>query len=388
MPAEWAPHRGTVLAFPHHRTDWPGKLAALPFTFAEMARVLTQGEVVTLLVSSPAERRRAELIFGRAGVDLSRMEFLTAPTNRSWTRDSMPLFVTRPSGKKAAARALSAGAQTGRAGGPAGERQKGKGAASRGSSAPSASPADKLAVKFRFNGWARYRDHLKDDAAGLTLARESVKKGRAAQVVTPLLPDGERAVLEGGSIDVDGEGTLLTTSECLLTSVRGRYRKVGQEVCEEVLREHLGVEEILWLPNGVAGDDTSGHVDDFARFAPGGHVLVCDEPNRKDENHAPLRAAQKALAGKRDARGRLLTVVPLPMPAPVTYGGQRLPASYANFYIANAAVLVPVFNDPLDRVALDLIAACYPDRPVCPIYARDLVLGLGTLHCSTMQEPL
>jgi agmatine deiminase len=155
-----------------------------------------------------------------------------------------------------------------------------------------------------------------------------------------------------------------------------------------VLSETLGVRKIIWLPNGVAGDDTSGHVDDFARFAPGGRVLVSDEPNRRDENHAPLRAAQKALAGATNARGKKLEVVKLPMPSPVFYRGERLPASYANFLIANSAVLVPVFNDPRDREALDLIQRCYPDRPAVGIYARDLVVGLGTLHCSSMQEPL
>jgi len=344
MPAEWAPHAATWLAFPHHRTDFPGKLAAVVWTFAEMARVLTQGERVRLLVESNSERDRAQVIFERAGVDLSRVDFVLAPTNRSWTRDSLPLWVTKTR---------------------AGRRS-----------------TDKVAVKFRFDGWARYRDHKLDDAAG-----ELVATQHAQSRVFPQLPSGERAVLEGGSIDVDGAGTLLTTSECLLTSPRARYGHVGKEACEQLLEDMLGVRKIIWLPNGVAGDDTSGHVDDFARFAPRGRVLVCDEPNRRDENHAPLRAAQKALRGATNARGQQLEVVKLPMPAPVHYAGDRLPASYANFLVANAAVLVPVFNDPRDRDALAIIADCFPDRPTVGIYARDLVVGLGTLHCSSMQEP-
>ncbi len=342
MPAEWAPHEATWIAYPHHRTDWPGKLAALPLTFAEMARVLSQGERVRLLVRDAAERARARKVFERAGVVMKQVDFVVSPTNRSWTRDYAPLFVTGGRGKT----------------------------------------RRKLAVNFRFDGWARYRDHGLDDASGELIARRF-----ASERVSPVLEDGRRAVLEGGSIDVDGEGTLLTTEECLLTSKRARNKGLGRDGTERLLSEYLGVSRVIWLPNGVAGDDTSGHIDDFARFVAPGRVVVCDETDKRDENYAPLRAAQKALTSARDARGRALEVIRLPMPSPVHYGGVRLPASYANFYIANAAVLVPVFNDARDRVALDVLESCFTDRPVVPIYARDLVLGLGTLHCSTMQEP-
>ncbi len=343
MPAEWEPHEATWIAFPHHKTDWPGKLSALPLTFAEMARVLSQGERVRLLVQDTAERERARKIFDRAGVAMKQVDFVVSPTNRSWTRDYAPLFVTGGKGKT----------------------------------------RRKLAVNFRFDGWARYRDHQKDDASGGLIARRFAKES-----TFPLLPDGRRAVLEGGSIDVDGQGTVLTTEECLLTSKRARNKILGREGTEQMLCDYLGAKHVIWLPNGVAGDDTSGHIDDFARFVAPGRVVVCDETDKKDENYAPLKAAQKALEKARDARGRSLEVIRLPMPSPVFYGGMgRLPASYANFYIANAAVLVPVFNDARDRQALDVLASCFTDRPVVPIYARDLVLGLGTLHCSTMQEP-
>ncbi|NLE87166.1 MAG: agmatine deiminase family protein [Myxococcales bacterium] len=360
MPAEWEPHAATWLAYPHHRTDWPGKLSAIPLVFAEMARLLTEGERVRLLVADAAERSRAERVFERAGVRMDRVDLVLAPTNRSWTRDYAPLFV-----KKGRARGGAAGRTPAAAG-------------------PLRHPAGSLvAVKFRFDGWARYRDHHLDDAAGVRIAR-----GFASEYVLPRLPDGRAAVLEGGSIDVDGQGTLLTTEECLLTSPRSRNRGLGREGTEQLLAETLGVRQVIWLPNGVAGDDTSGHVDDFARFVGPGRVVVCDEPDRRDVNHAPLRAAQKVLQSARDARGRALDVIQLPMPRPVTYGGVRLPASYANFYIGNAAVLVPLFNDPRDRDALNILSECFPKRPVVGVYARDLVLGLGTLHCSTMQEPL
>jgi len=341
MPPEWAPHEATWLAFPHHRTDFPNKLGAVAHTFSEMARVLTQKERVRFLVRDKSERDRASGILQRNGVTMDRVDFILKDTNRSWLRDSMPLWV-----------------------------KKGRGRA-----------GEKLAVNFRFDGWARYRDHQKDDAAGVFVAKKS------SQYHVPGASLGTRHVLEGGSIDVDECGTLLTTEECLLTSPRARYAKQGREGAEAILRAALGVKKVLWLPTGIVGDDTSGHVDDFARFAPGGRVLICSETRKSDENYAPLRAARRALSGQMNARGTPLELVELPMPSPVFYDGDRLPASYANFYIANAAVLVPVFNDANDRVALDIISDCYPDRPVVGIYARDLVVGLGTLHCSSMQEP-
>src|SRR5690606_5532170 len=210
--------------------------------------------------------------------------------------------------------------------------------------------------------------------AGRRVARDC-----APRYCHPESEPGELAVLEGGSIDVDGAGTLLTTSECLVTSARARFK--SQEQAERVLSDWLGVKKILWLPQGIIGDDTSGHVDDFARLAPQGKLLLCEETKKSDANHAPLRAARKALQGAIDARGRTLEVVRLPMPDPVFYAGDRLPASYANFYVANAAVLVPTFNDARDRDALSIIQECFPDRPAVGIYARDLVVGLGTLHC-------
>jgi agmatine deiminase len=339
MPPEWARHAATWLAFPHHRTDFPGKLSAVVHTFSEMARVIAPGEKVRLLVQDAAERTRAQGIFERAGVAMAEVEFIPCLTNRSWLRDSMPIWVKKK--------------------GPKG---------------------DVCAVKFRFNGWARYRDHLLDDAAGVAVA-----KNWSPRCHFPKSANGERLILEGGSIDVDEVGTILTTEACLVTSDRARYGSF--DAAETALRENLGARKILWLPDGIAGDDTSGHIDDFARFAPKGRVLVCHESKRSDANFAPLRAARKKLEESTNAAGKKLEVVALPMPDPVVYRGDRLPASYANFYIANAAVLVPVFNDRHDQEALSLISECFPDRPAIGIYARDLVVGLGTLHCSSMQQP-
>ena len=344
MPAEWEPHEATWLAFPHHRTDFPGKLSALPWTFAEMARLLAQGERVRLLCRDAGERRRARLTFDRAGVPLDQVDFLPCDTNRSWLRDSLPIWAFRGQ--------------------------------------------ERVALKFRFDGWSRYRDHQKDDRAGAWVAK------RFGPDVLPTLPDGQRIILEGGSVDFDGRGTVLTTEECLVSSKRARFRIAGSDLsvrrdaAETAFQKWFGARQVIWLESGIAGDDTSGHIDDFARLAPGGRVLVCVATRRQAADFAPLARAKKALAQAKNAAGQRLEVVPLPMPSVVTYKDMgHLPASYANFYVANAAVLVPVFNDAMDREALDIIARCFPDRPAVGVYARDLVLGLGTLHCSTMQEP-
>jgi agmatine deiminase len=345
MPAEWAAHTATWIAWPHQSADWPGKLTAVEWVFVEIVRHLVResDERARILVPSQTARRRVESLLARAGADLERVDFTLLPTDRSWTRDFLPSFVTRSQPKSGVA-----------------------------------------AVKWRFNGWARYPNHKRDDAAGQAVARS------APAYFEPTVPYRGvpyRIVLEGGSIDVDGQGTLLTTEECLLTGKRARNRFLGQDGIERALHDYLGIDHVIWLENGIVGDDTSGHIDDFARFVAPGRVVVCTEPNRRDPNHALLRDAKKRLCRARDARGRSLDVIELPMPRPVTFRGVRLPASYANFYIANARVLVPTFNDPADRVALSLLAEAFPDREIVGIHALDLVLGLGTLHCSTQQEP-
>jgi agmatine deiminase len=245
---------------------------------------------------------------------------------------------------------------------------------------------DVAAVKWRFDGWNRYPDHKKDDAAGIAVAEAFGSRCWLPEV--SVRGKARRLTLEGGSIDVDGEGTVLTTEECLLTSKRARHAAIGRAGSEHFLAEHLGVKKVIWLNDGIVGDDTSGHIDDFARFVRPGVVVVCREPRRTDQNFKRLEQAIERLRGERDAQGRKLQVVTLPMPQPVIYGGVRLPASYANFYIGNGAVIVPVFNDEQDRVALGILSEQFPKRKIVGIYARDLVLGLGTLHCSTQQLPL
>jgi agmatine deiminase len=345
MPAEWEPHRATWLSWPHEASDWPGKFAAVPWVFCEIIKALQEGERTQLIVESAAAERAARATLKSSGVALSQVDFHRFATDRSWTRDSVPTFVTAGSGRR------------GKLG----------------------------AVNWRFNGWARYKNHKRDDALGPLVAK-ALELPRFDPVVT-LDKRSHHFVLEGGAIDVDGQGTLLATEECLLDGKQARNPKLGRALSEAVLRDHLGVEKVIWLGRGIAGDDTGGHIDDFARFVAPGKVVIAVETNRKDPNHRILSQARERLNGARDARGRKLEVIPLPMPAQLVFDGQRLPASYANFYVSNAAVLVPTFNDPSDRVALGILSELFTDRPVRGIHSTDFVLGLGTIHCSTQQQP-
>ena len=342
MPAEWEPHAATWLSWPHERADWPGKLAPIPWVYGEVVRHLAPGERVRILVKDAGTERKARALLGRVGADLSQVDFFRVATDRSWTRDYCPLFVKDPQGEVAL-------------------------------------------TNWKFNGWAKYANHKRDAAVPAWLARRLRRRAWF-----PTLGVGARAarvVLEGGSIDVDGRGTLLTTEECLLSPIQARNPGVSREQLEWVLGEHLGVRKVLWLGNGIAGDDTHGHVDDLARFVDARTVVIAQEDDPSDANHAALADNRARLAAMTNAAGEPLRVVGLPMPAPVRLDGVRLPASYANFYIGNHAVLVPTFNDPNDRRALSILGDLFPTRRVVGIHAVDLVWGLGTLHCMTQQEP-
>jgi agmatine deiminase len=338
MPAEWATHRATWVAWPHQRADWPGKFEAIPWVYGEILRVLSRRERVCVLVRDAALRAQARALLKKAGVDLGRVTFFPIPTDRAWTRDSGPTFLRNAAGQK-------------------------------------------MVVHWRFNGWAKYANHKRDEKVGLGIA-----KALRLPVHRPLA-QGKPVVMEGGAIDVDGRGTLLATEECLLGDVQARNPGLGRAGIERVFADTLGVKRVLWLGRGIAGDDTHGHVDDVARFVAPGHVLLCQEKNCKDPNYVPLRENAERLQSERDAWAQKLKVIPLPMPSPIVFDGVRVPASYANFYIANGTVLVPTFNDPADRAALGLLADLFPNHEVVGIHCVDFVWGLGTLHCATQQEP-
>ena len=341
LPAEWEPHEATWLGWPHNKSDWPGKFASIPWVYGEIVRRLAPGETVRILVNSKVHETQARRVLGKVGVDLAGPEFLRMPTNRGWTRDFGPIFVKRD--------------------GP---------------------PAELAVARFHFNAWAKYPDWKKDDKVP-----ELAAKRLKLRVLEPRV-GGRGVILEGGSIDVNGRGTLITTEECLLDPVvQTRNPGLSRRGMEAVLRDSLGAANVLWLGRGIAGDDTHGHVDDLCRFVGPRTVVLCRETDPRDANYRPLAENRERLAGMRTEDGSALEVVDLPMPAPLSFAGQRLPASYANFYIANAAVLVPTFNDPNDRVALGILSELFRDRPVVGIHAVDLVWGLGTVHCLTQQQP-
>ncbi len=334
MPAEWEPHAATWIGWPHNVSDWPGKFPPIPWVYGEIVRKLAPGEVVRILVNSGLQQTQVGRTLKQVGVDLGRVDFLRFPTNRGWTRDFGPIFVRSSAGDLAIAR-------------------------------------------FHFNAWAKYKDWKKDD---------KIPERAAKRFKLPLVD--AKIVLEGGSIDVNGRGTLLTTEECLLDpKVQTRNPGLSRLELETVFRDTLGITNTLWLGKGIAGDDTHGHVDDLCRFVKPGTVVLCREENPKDVNYRPLAENRERLQGMHLERGASIEVIDLPMPAPLFFDGVRLPASYANFYIANAAVLVPTFSDPKDRIALGILAELFPDRPVVGIHAVDLVWGLGTIHCLTQQEP-
>jgi agmatine deiminase len=341
MAAEWEPHAATWLVWPHKLSDWPGKIAPIQWVYAEIIRKLVPGEIVRLLVPSRAHETSARRVLARAGVDLARVEFLRVATDRGWTRDMGPAFVRRHKPK-----------------------------------------AETAIVRFRFNGWAKYPDWKNDDRIPAWAAKRFGHRLFDARV------GGREVVLEGGSIDVNGRGTLLTTEECLLDpEVQVRNPGFGRAEWEQVFRDCLGAGNVVWLGRGIEGDDTHGHVDDLARFVDPRTIVLCAEDDPEDENLRVLAVNRERLEDARLEDGTKPEIVSLPMPKPLYFDGRRLPASYANFYISNAAVLVPTFNDENDRRALGLLAELIRDRPVVGIHAVDLVWGLGTLHCLTREEP-
>jgi agmatine deiminase len=342
MPAEWERHTATWIAWPHNASDWPGRFQPIPWVYAEIVRHLSAVEQVHILVQSADAEKRARGVLKRAQVNQQSVYFHPWPTNRVWTRDSGPIFV-----KKAGSLAIT---------------------------------------DWKFNAWAKYPDWELDNAL----------PGRVAQLLqlpsfTPAVPlaDGKRheLVLEGGSIDTNGAGVLLTTEECLLSTVQQRNPGVSSEQLEQAFHDYLGIDQVLWMNRGIAGDDTHGHVDDITRFVDANTIVTVVEANPRDDNHEPLAENLDRLRTARNRDGQPFRIVELPLPSPVVFEGQRLPASYANFYIANGLVLVPTFNDANDRHALNTVAELFPRHRIVGIHCVDFIWGLGALHCMTQQQP-
>jgi len=351
MPAEWEPHESTWLAWPHFRGDWPGKFEPVPWVYAEIVRNLAQHERVDLIVNDASGEKRACAVLEKAGALSANIYFYHWRTDRVWTRDSGCIFLTPPAGRH-----------------------------------HDHPDSGLLALHFQFNGWAKYPNYKCDEKVGERMAKTS-----GVRLVQPFVVDSfndkHRVVLEGGSIDVNGCGTLVTTEECLLSTTQQRNPPMDRAAYDQLFANYFGVQSVIWLDSGIAGDDTHGHVDDITRFVAPNTVVTMIEQNQQSENYAALHANLGRLKNARTCDGQKLEIVEIPMPRPVVFEGRQLPASYANFYIANGAVLVPVFNDPNDRIALNSLAELFPTREIVPIYSGDLIWGFGALHCMTQQQP-
>lgn len=344
MPAEWEPHAATWIAWPHETSDWPGKFSVIPGIYAEIVRVLAESERVEVLVADARTATRARRTLERNSVDLARVGLHVCATDRSWTRDSAPSFVRKDP---------AIGSGRGEIG----------------------------LVHWKFNAWARYDNWQADRKVPRFVARRLARPLWRAEI------DRRWVVLEGGAFDVNGSGLVLATEECLLEGPPWRNPGLAREAYERLFSEYLGADQVVWLPRGIEGDDTHGHVDDLARFVGPRRVVAIAQEDPKDPDFAVTRDSLAVLRAARPRSGARLEVRPLPCPRPVRFSGRRLPASYANFYVANRSVLVPTFNDPHDPEAMDVLRHCFPGREVVGIPARDLVWGLGTIHCLTQQQP-
>ncbi|MCC4213005.1 agmatine deiminase family protein [Leeuwenhoekiella parthenopeia] len=338
LPAEWEQQQGILLCFPGNGNDWPGKYQTIQFAFAEFIKKIAATETVFVLVGSESIRDKAISLLEAAHVNLSKVTFIIQKTNRSWMRDAGPIIVKTDEGREA--------------------------------------------LNFNFNGWAKYGNFRLD---------KQVPKRMGDFLGIPvnqIMHNGESVILEGGAIDVNGKGTLLTTEECLLDpEVQVRNPNFTREDYELIFKKYLGVINTIWLGDGIAGDDTHGHVDDLCRFVNENTIVTVVEEDQKDANYKPLQDNLKRLQQAKLEDGSSPVIVTLPMPKAINYEDLRVPASYANFLILNKTVLVPTFNDAKDRIALNTLAELFPDREVIGIGAIDLIWGLGTLHCLSMQIP-
>ncbi|MCJ7466136.1 MAG: agmatine deiminase family protein [Maribacter sp.] len=339
FPAEWEPQEGILLCFPHNGNDWPGKYEAVQWAFVEFIKKIAEEEKVFLVVANTTLKHRIEEKLGIASVNIKNVSYILQKTNRSWMRDSGPIIVKKGNQREA--------------------------------------------LNFNFNGWAKYGNWRLDKqvparvAAHLKLSTDTV------------IYKGKKVVLEGGALEVNGKGTLITSEECLLhPTIQVRNAGFSKEDYEALFKEYLGVTNTIWLGNGIMGDDTHGHIDDLCRFVNEDTVVTVVEKDKQDKNHAPLQENLKRLKKARLEDGRPLKIIELPMPKKLVFDGIRLPASYANFLILNNTVLVPTFNDIADRTALTILAGCFPRRKVIGINCIDFIWGFGTLHCLSQQIPV
>ena len=338
FPAEWEEQRGLLLCFPHNGNDFPGKYGAIKWAFVEFIKKVSLFETVFLMVANESLKEKVADLLLMASVDLEKISFILHKTNRSWMRDSGPIIVKNN-----------------------GESE---------------------AINFNFNGWAKYNNWQLDKHI------PAVVSDFLKVPLTQATYQGHKIILEGGALEVNGKGTLITTEECLLhPSIQVRNEGYTKADYEAIFQEYLGVTNTIWLGEGVIGDDTHGHVDDLCRFVNADTVVTVVETNKAHKNYKTLQDNLERLRSAKLENGKSLNIVELPMPKPIIFEELELPASYANFLIINGAVLVPTFNDSNDRIALNILADCFPDREVIGINCIDLIWGFGTLHCLSQQIP-
>lgn len=338
FPAEWEKQQGIVLCFPHNGNDWPGKYEAVQWAFVEFIKKVATFETVFLVVADEKLKEKVSGMLEMGRVNLANVSFIVHKTNRSWMRDSGPIIVQNGSKREA--------------------------------------------LNFNFNGWAKYKNYQLDKFVPAKIA------DFIDVPLTQVMYKGKPVIVEGGAIDVNGKGTLLTSEECLMhPTIQVRNAGFTKEDYEAVFKEYLGVTNVIWLGDGIEGDDTHGHIDDLCRFVNEDTIVTIVETDKNDSNYKPLQDNLKRLQNAKLEDGKSPTIVALPMPKRVDFDALRLPASYANFLILNNCVLVPTFNDSNDRVALNILAECFPDREVIGISSIDFIWGFGTLHCLSQQIP-
>ncbi len=335
MPAEWEPHEATWLSWPHKEESWPDAFESVPYIFVEIARYLSESELVRINVADADFAERVMELLRAGGVNTDAVRFHFNPTNDAWARDHGPIYVVRDvDGRR-----------------------------------------ERAIIDWGYNAWGdKYPPYDLDDVIPTRIAEEMNEV-----LFTPDI------VMEGGSLDVNGRGALITTEACLLNP--NRNPELNREQIEKYLKDYLGVTKILWLGEGIVGDDTDGHIDDLTRFVSSAAVVTVIEDDPQDGNYRPLKENYERLLEMKDQDGRRLHVIKLPMPGPVYFNDQRLPASYANFYIANQLVLVPTYRHANDAKACEILQACFPDRRVIGIDCTNLIWGLGSIHCVTQQQP-
>ncbi len=340
LPAEWEKHQATLLAFPYEGADWPGKYESVKWAFTEIIRKIIAYEPLILLVKSEQHRDKVQAMLAKAHTDRSEISYLIQTTNRSWMRDSGPVIIKTSGGKREA-------------------------------------------LQFRFNGWAKYPNYRLD---------RHVPKAVSSFLNIPLtqvLCRNKPVVLEGGAIEINGSGTLITTEECLMDqTIQVRNPGFTKNDYETIFHKYLGITNTIWLDEGIEGDDTHGHIDDICRFVNQNTVMVCVDENKNDPNHKKLKSNLLKLREAKLEDGSQLNIIEIPMPERIDFDNMRLPASYANFIFINEGLLVPTFNDKKDIYVLGVLREFFPQRNVIGIYAGDLIWGLGTLHCLSREIPI